>query len=47
LHARAFDLVCPGEGGRTVSERVILSFDAEGGLLVVRNAGWDSYGRCP
>ena len=47
LHARAFDLVCPGEGGRTVSERVILSLGAEGGLLVVRNAGWSSFGRCP
>lgn len=46
LHAQAFDLVCPGEGGRTVSERVILSFGAEGDLLVVRNGGWSGFTRC-
>jgi hypothetical protein len=46
LQAQAFDLVCPAEGGRTASERVILSFGAEGDLLVVRNAGWSGFTRC-
>ena len=46
LQAQAFDMVCPGEGGRTVSERVILSFGPEGELMVLRNAGWDVFGPC-
>lgn len=45
LRAQAFDLVCPGEDGRTVSERKILSFGAESDLLVVRNAGWSGFTR--
>lgn len=46
LQAQAFDMICPLEGGGTGSERVILSFDAEGGLLIVRNAGYESHVRC-
>jgi hypothetical protein len=46
LQAMAFDLVCVNEDRMQTDERVILSFDPEGGLLVVRNAGYDNFVRC-
>lgn len=44
--AQAFGPVCPGKGGRAVRERVIPLPGAEGGLLVVRKAGWSGFARC-
>lgn len=46
LQAMAFDLICVNEDRMQTDERVILSFDSEGGLLVVRNAGYESFVRC-
>lgn len=46
MSALLFDMVCPMQGGGSASERVMLSFDPEGGLLMVREGAWHSWAPC-
>jgi hypothetical protein len=49
ISARAYDMTCIATGGdgRPYSERIILHFDPEGGLLMLVESGIYSFGRCP
>lgn len=49
ISARAYDMTCIATGGdgRPYSQRIILHFDPEGGLVMLIESGILSYGRCP